>query len=66
MSIQQCAEAVLLVRPAAFAYNSETASSNVFQQSQQPIDIAVRATAEFDQAVAANRCRERDRMRRRG
>ena len=35
MSIQQCAEAVLLVRPAAFAYNSETAASNAFQQSHE-------------------------------
>src|SRR6516164_3113646 len=53
MSIQQCAEAVLLVRPAAFAYNSETASSNAFQQPREQIDSAVRAAAEFDQVAAA-------------
>jgi hypothetical protein len=53
MSIQQCAEAVLLVRPAAFAYNRETASSNAFQQPREQIDSAVRAAAEFDQVAAA-------------
>jgi hypothetical protein len=53
MSIQQCAEAVLLVRPAAFAYNRETAASNVFQQSHEAIDLAVAAAAELDQAAAA-------------
>jgi hypothetical protein len=53
MSIQQCAEAVLLVRPAAFAYNSETAASNVFQQSREQIEHAADAVTEFDQAAAA-------------
>lgn len=53
MSIQQCAEAVLLVRPAAFAYNSETAASNVFQRSHEQIDLAADAAAELDQAAAA-------------
>jgi hypothetical protein len=50
---RQSAEAVLLVRPAAFAYNLETASSNSFQQSRESIGIAVRAAAEFDRAAAA-------------
>ena len=53
MSLQQCAEAVLLVRPAAFVYNRETASSNAFQQPRVQIDSAVRAAAEFDQVAAA-------------
>ena len=53
MSIQQCAEAVLLVRPAAFAYNSETAASNAFQQSHEEIDFGADAVAELDQVAAA-------------
>jgi hypothetical protein len=53
MSIQQCAEAVLLIRPAAFAFNSETAASNVFQQPREQIDFAADAVAELDQAAAA-------------
>ena len=35
---RQCAEAVLLVRPASFGYNPETAASNRFQR--QPSDAA--------------------------
>jgi len=50
---RQSAEAVLLVRPAAFAYNLATASSNSFQQSKQSTGIAARAAAEFDAAAAA-------------
>jgi hypothetical protein len=53
MSIQQSAEAVLLVRPAAFAYNPETASSNAFQQPQAQIDAAAHALAELDRAAGA-------------
>ncbi|MBS0367073.1 MAG: amidinotransferase [Proteobacteria bacterium] len=30
--MQQCSDAVLMVRPAAFAYNPETASTNAFQR----------------------------------
>jgi len=46
---QQCAEGVLLVRPAQFGYNSETAASNRFQQSASPSpDIAIRARNEFE------------------
>lgn len=33
---QQCADAVLMVRPAAFGYNIETAASNTFQPRQPP------------------------------
>lgn len=51
MSIQQCAEAVLLIRPAAFAFNSETAGSNAFQQPHEQIDFAGDAVAELDQAA---------------
>ncbi len=46
---EQCAEGVLLVRPAQFGYNSETAASNRFQQSGSPSpDIAIRARGEFE------------------
>lgn len=50
---RQCAEAVLLVRPAAFAYNLQTASSNSFQQPKEEIGIATRAAAELDAVGAA-------------
>jgi hypothetical protein len=33
---QQCAEAVLMIRPAAFGYNAETAVSNSFQPQRAP------------------------------
>ena len=33
---QQCADAVLMVRPKAFAYNPETALTNTFQSPPQP------------------------------
>jgi hypothetical protein len=46
---EQCAEGVLLVRPAQFGYNSETAATNRFQQSvPQSPDIAARARSEFE------------------
>jgi hypothetical protein len=46
---EQCAEGVLLVRPAQFGYNSETAASNRFQQSgSQSSDTAMRARREFE------------------
>jgi hypothetical protein len=46
---EQCAEGVLLVRPAQFGYNTETAASNRFQQSA-PLssDTALRARGEFE------------------
>lgn len=50
---QQCADAVLLVRPARFAYNVETAASNCFQQPQEPEGAAVAAATELDRVAAA-------------
>ncbi len=32
----QCADAVLMVRPQAFGYNPETASTNTFQRAEEP------------------------------
>jgi hypothetical protein len=48
----QCARAVLLVRPASFGYNRETAASNRFQHPAQWPDAAARARTEFDALVA--------------
>jgi hypothetical protein len=42
---QQCAEAVLMVRPKAFAYNPETALTNTFQAAPQTGDGDARAAA---------------------
>jgi hypothetical protein len=44
----QCAEAVVLVRPAQFAFNPETAASNSFQQQPHLEDTAARARAEHE------------------
>lgn len=44
----QCASTVLLVRPAAFGFNGEAATSNVFSHAPTDPDFAARALAEFD------------------
>jgi hypothetical protein len=44
----QCAEAVLMVRPARFGANPETAESNRFQHAEPIADDAVLAVREFD------------------
>jgi hypothetical protein len=51
----QCAPGVLLVQPAHFGYNSETAASNRFQQPAQWSDTVQRARHEFDALAAAVR-----------
>ena len=53
----QAASAVLMVRPAAFGWNPETAASNRFQAAAAETsgDAARRAVAEFDGVVAALR-----------
>src|SRR6204780_1714680 len=43
----QCAHGVLLVRPACFGYNAQTAANNRFQQPAQHPDTAERARSEF-------------------
>jgi hypothetical protein len=52
---EQCADAVLMVRPAAFSYNPETAATNTFQPRQAPAvpDAAAVARAEFGALVRA-------------
>ena len=54
---RQCADAVLLVRPAGFAYNPETAATNAFQRPPAPVDEepGLAACAEFDAFAAALR-----------
>jgi hypothetical protein len=50
----QASPAVLMIRPAAFAANPETAASNHFQHAAGgDADVAVRATREFDQLATA-------------
>jgi hypothetical protein len=53
----QCADAVLMVRPAGFDYNLQTAASNPMQHRTQPRDghVQALARAEFDGVVAALR-----------
>ncbi len=46
---QQCADAVLMIRPAAFGFNPETAASNAFQQ-RHTVDAGATGAA----ATAAN------------
>jgi hypothetical protein len=52
--LAQCASAVMMIRPAAFSANPETAASNAFQ-STEPVTDAGRQTAlaEFDGLVRA-------------
>ena len=53
VAAQQCAEAVLMVRPARFAYNPETASSNAFQRAGAAAGAAAAGRAEFDGLATA-------------
>jgi hypothetical protein len=52
---QQCADAVLMIRPAAFGYNAETAVTNTFQHqvAGDPTTTAQLACAEFEQLAHA-------------
>jgi hypothetical protein len=52
-SRQQCADAVLMIRPAAFDYNPETAATNKMQTpgSGQTLADGARARTEFDRFV---------------
>jgi hypothetical protein len=50
----QCAPGVLMVRPARFGYNAQTAASNRFQRAEaQSVDIAARARGEFETLLQA-------------
>jgi len=52
--LPQSTNTILMVRPACFGYNPETADSNAFQvkSGEKEIDIHLRALAEFDNMVA--------------
>jgi hypothetical protein len=52
---QQCADAVLMVRPKAFGYNPETAHTNTFQSPPQPGsgDAQAAARQEFERLAQA-------------
>jgi hypothetical protein len=51
---QQCADAVLMVRPVAFGYNPETAATNTFQQAGAgAVDAREMARREFERLVRA-------------
>lgn len=56
---QQCADAVLMIRPAAFGYNPDTARTNTFQRAADsrgagtPDDAAQQARAEFERLAQA-------------
>lgn len=51
MKISQLPSSVLMIRPASFGYNGETAPSNVFQQSPDATSVADMAREEFDRMV---------------
>ncbi|HEY2591201.1 MAG TPA: arginine deiminase-related protein [Steroidobacteraceae bacterium] len=57
MEQPQCADAVLMVRPAAFDFNAETAASNRMQRRANLAsgEAAARAQAEFDRVANALR-----------
>ena len=67
MRPQQCADAVLMVRPQAFGYNPETAATNTFQKDDgaAPDEVQALASEEFD-AAGAGACRRGGRGVRRG
>jgi hypothetical protein len=52
---QQCADAVLMIRPAAFGFNPETAATNAFQRHEpaDPAATLLKARAEFEQLAHA-------------
>lgn len=52
---RQCADAVLMIRPASFGANPETAASNRFQQGGPSADAHQVARREFDGLAAALR-----------
>lgn len=47
----QCARAIIMVRPAAFGFNPETAGTNHFQQRGAGVDDAATGRNEFDAMV---------------
>ena len=50
---RQCADALLMVRPARFGYNPDTAATNAFQRPDTTGDAAAAGRAEFDGLATA-------------
>lgn len=50
----------MMVRPAAFGFNPETAASNAFQQALDTTDLQSKAIAEFEEMVATLRAHDID------
>jgi hypothetical protein len=50
---RQCADAVLMIRPARFGANPETAASNQFQQGGAAPDAPLQARREFEGLISA-------------
>jgi hypothetical protein len=53
MKIKQSPHTLLMIRPSAFAYNAETATSNAFQENgdEDPIEVLKSAQEEFDHMI---------------
>lgn len=62
MKFSQAPSSVLMVRPAAFGFNPQTAASNAFQSNQKDSsgEIAKKALKEFDQMVDTLRAHDID------
>ena len=52
---KQITDQIIMIRPAAFGFNVETAASNTFQQQSDDELVSTRALAEFDNMVATLR-----------
>lgn len=62
MKFPQAPSSVLMVRPAAFGFNPQTAASNAFQSKRtaSSVDISKKALAEFDEMVDTLRAHDID------
>lgn len=60
--MKQVARSILMIRPASFGFNAETAASNVFQGSvpMSEHEVQVKAVEEFDRFVSLLRSHEID------
>ena len=50
--MEQCTSHILMVRPAAFSFNDETAVSNYFQQNNRSGEVQKKALTEFNNMVS--------------
>ncbi len=47
----QTTDTILMVRPAKFGFNEETAQNNYFQKKEEGDEVAIKALKEFDDYV---------------